>query len=459
MVIAAVVVTALALTVPADGGQEAAVGAPEVTTKRFRRGETTLVDGFCRVPFEFIEPIPGAVPPTGAYRVQVGVQDSTGTLLHESGWSQPVADRFLGIRGASTVEHFAFTLSPGTYRLTVSVTDSASGTERSASLDVEALYPTAPLSDVLLSGSMRRVSEQSDALGPGELRKGSLAFSASSRPVLTPRSADLYYYLELYPAGEVAAEVAARVQRADGATVTEVAPETVQIGGGGGVVARTLRLAGLPQGSYRLVLTIRFPEQEYVRSADFSMAGFETEEQIAQVVAPAEATPFDELTEARLDSLYSPLVYIMESGERSVYERLSLQGKRNYLREFWAKRDPTPGTSANESREAYYRLFAEASRRFRESGAGDVPGWRTDRGRVYLKYGEPDAVLQRPYAGLTPPYEVWKYTRPRMMKFAFLDETGLGNFALIYTDDRFETSRPGWEALLGQAAVEDVLRF
>jgi len=60
---------------------------------------------------------------------------------------------------------------------------------------------------------------------------------------------------------------------------------------------------------------------------------------------------------------------------------------------------------------------------------------------------------------MTRPYEVWKYTRPRHLKFVFLDETGLGNFALIYTNDRFEASRPNWEELLGEAAVEDVLRF
>jgi GWxTD domain-containing protein len=129
------------------------------------------------------------------------------------------------------------------------------------------------------------------------------------------------------------------------------------------------------------------------------------------------------------------------------------------MRQFWERRDPTAGTPENEYYQMFYALLADANRRFRESGAGDVPGWRTDRGRIFLKYGEAEERLQRPNQGLTPPYEVWKYTRPRLLKFVFLDETGLGNFALLYTNDRFEVSRPDWEAILGNAAVEDVLRF
>jgi GWxTD domain-containing protein len=129
------------------------------------------------------------------------------------------------------------------------------------------------------------------------------------------------------------------------------------------------------------------------------------------------------------------------------------------MRQFWEKRDPTPGTPVNEAMVAYYRLFAEANRRFRESGAGDTPGWRSDRGRIFLKYGTPEETLRRPVSEDSPPFEVWKYSRPRQLKYVFLDETGLGNYQLIYTNDRLETSRADWTERLGPRAVEDVLRF
>jgi hypothetical protein len=77
---------------------------------------------------------------------------------------------------------------------------------------------------------------------------------------------------------------------------------------------------------------------------------------------------------------------------------------------------------------------------------------------VFIKYGEPDEVLRRPQAPIRP-YEVWKYTRARPRKFVFMDETGLGHYVLIFTDERREPSRLDWELLLGPEAVLEVERF
>ena len=445
----------------------AATGAPqagppvEVTVKRFLRGDQTLVDGFCRVGFDFLTPLaagPGAVE--AVYRVRIAVRDSAGGLMHESDWSQSVAQSFLAIPGASTVEHFAFVVPEGQYSVAVDVTDSASGQIQRASVDVPALEDASRLSDLYLTGEVRRATGDDVAIGPGEIQKGQLFLSATTTPVLTPRQPELFYYLEIYPDQDVALELQARVVSSDGTVITSAAPQQVEVGAAGGVAARSFNLAGLPEGAYALELAARFPDREVVRKASFAMAGFGTEAEIAKAATPESAVnPFALLTEGQLDSLYGPLVYIQEADERRVYENLSIQGKRSYLQQFWDKRDPTPGTPVNETREMYYRLFAEASRRYREGGAAGVPGWRTDRGRIFLKYGEPGETLRRPQAGSTRPYEVWKYTRPRLLKFVFMDETGLGNYALIYTDDRFEQGRPDWEALLGREAVEDVLRF
>jgi GWxTD domain-containing protein len=142
-----------------------------------------------------------------------------------------------------------------------------------------------------------------------------------------------------------------------------------------------------------------------------------------------------------------------------MYNTLTPDGKRNFLRRFWAKRDPTAGTPRNEAYDEFYTRIADANRRFREGGVADVPGWRTDRGRIFIKYGPPQEVMRRPQAGSTLPYEVWKYTRGRLLKYVFLDQTQFGNYALIWTDDRREPSRPNWEALLGPEGAQDVERF
>ena len=168
---------------------------------------------------------------------------------------------------------------------------------------------------------------------------------------------------------------------------------------------------------------------------------------------------FVDATEARLDSFYEPLLYLMKANERGIYPALSVKAKRDYLRRFWTRRDPTPGTPENELADEFYARVADANRRFREGGAFRIPGWRTDRGRIFIKYGPPDAVLSRPRPPGSLPYEVWKYTRKRLVKYCFVDLTRFGNYALVWTDDRLERSEPNWRQLLGGEAYEEVVRF
>ena len=180
---------------------------------------------------------------------------------------------------------------------------------------------------------------------------------------------------------------------------------------------------------------------------------------VPAVLAAQQDTTFSSASEAKLDSLYGPLVYLMKADERGRYGSLNIEGKRAFLREFWKRRDPTSDTPANEAMTSFYGRVATVNRMFREGGAAEIPGWRTDRGRIYLKYGPPSAVLRRPQPPSTNPYEVWRYEKQRLLKFVFLDLTRFGNYTLIWTDDRFEATRPDWYLLLGPEAAQDAMRF
>ena len=219
------------------------------------------------------------------------------------------------------------------------------------------------------------------------------------------------------------------------------------------MAARQINLAGLPAGQYDLEVELQYPGTTVVRRASFRMTEPRT------VASLPGADVFTHYTEGQLDSLYAPLVFLIERQERGLYEGLSVEAKRNYLSQFWERRDPTPATPANEEMARFYDAIAIANNRFREGGAANVPGWSTDRGRIFLKYGDPDEFLSRPSFGQTQPYEIWKYSSRRPLKFVFYDETGFGHFVLIFTNDRTETMRPDWETLMGAEAVETVQRF
>jgi GWxTD domain-containing protein len=182
---------------------------------------------------------------------------------------------------------------------------------------------------------------------------------------------------------------------------------------------------------------------------------------VAANTGVADADPFEGILEGRLDSLYAPLTYILDSRtEGGVYEHLSVDGKRRFLRDFWRRRDPTPGDADNQAMADFYRLVSYANDAFRQSRsrAGTMLGWRTDRGRIYLRHGRPDEVLRRPVA--TPrPYEVWRYTRDRPYWYVFIDRNGMGDYSLIGTNDRREPGMPNWQTTLGSEGRDDVERF
>jgi len=446
------VVVGLALT------QES--GGVQVSVVRFYRSANslTLVDAFCRVP---VSAVSAVSPGGGSYRASVTVHDSAGLELTSQSWSQAVSRSLFGMAGASVGEHFAFAAPRGRYVIDVAVTDSATGRVSRARADVSAFAEPPGASDLLLAVGLRVATGLSDTLArPGEIRKGDLFVETPGRPMLTPEQSRLGYYLELYAERPETVSVVARVRSTSGAQIVATPPQRLALAAGGGMTRGLVDLGGLPPGSYRLEVAANVAGRELARSAEFGMAGFGTDAAIAAATPAARPLDrFESLSEGQLDSLYAPLIYLMAEDEQGIYSSLTLDGKRTFLRKFWARRDPTPGTPRNEEEERFYTGIAEANRRFHEGGAAEIPGWRTDRGRIFTRYGPPDEVLNRPQAGSTAPYEVWKYTKTRARKFVFYDVTRFGNYALIWTDERREPSRPNWRDLLGPEAVEDVQRF
>ena len=113
------------------------------------------------------------------------------------------------------------------------------------------------------------------------------------------------------------------------------------------------------------------------------------------------------------------VAYIITDEERAAFKQLSNDEERdNFIEAFWQRRDPTPDTEENEFKEEHYARIAYANEHF----AAGVPGWRTDRGRIYIVYGKPDEIESHPSGGTyerpfeegggetsTYPFEQWRY--------------------------------------------------
>ncbi len=113
------------------------------------------------------------------------------------------------------------------------------------------------------------------------------------------------------------------------------------------------------------------------------------------------------------------VTYIITDEERQAFKRLKTDEERQqFVEQFWLRRDPTPDTEENEYKEEHYRRIEYANDHY----ASGIPGWKTDRGMIYIKYGPADEVeshpsggsYQRPYEEgggetSTYPFEDWRY--------------------------------------------------
>ncbi len=147
--------------------------------------------------------------------------------------------------------------------------------------------------------------------------------------------------------------------------------------------------------------------------------------------------------------LNEDVVYIISDQERAVFEKLTtVVEKENFVEQFWFRRDPDPATAINEAKEEHYRRIAYANSHFKSG----IPGWKTDRGRIYITHGPPDSIETYPTGGTyqrpiyegggftsTHPFELWRYHSiegvGQDVELEFVDSVGGGEYRLALSPD------------------------
>jgi GWxTD domain-containing protein len=423
-----------------------------------------MVTAFLEVPYRLLEA--DATGPNGnlRYGVVVQISDANGIKLHEASWPGR-ARANLQAAGATKLEILDFALAPGKYRIGVDITDSVSGRRFTAAADVEGWSEAPRLSDLLLSPSMRLATEGDTMPKPGEMRRGNTVVTPAVTLQLTPVRAKAYYLLEAYAPTADSGTMQVRLIDSTGRALVTTRPAAVQVAAGGSVLKGQLDLSGLPAGAYQLAVQVVVGGQTEERSGRLVMADFNEAMQREQARLEAEKETdegyFGTMNDDQLNDAEGPLVYLVSADSLAVWKSgLSLPAKREFMTRFWTRRDPTPGTPRNEMREAFYAKIDKANRTYSEGGAKSTPGWRTDRGRIFIKYGEPgDQLDRRNPTGKSPPYQVWRYPRGKDIYYIFIDRSGFGGYKLLATNDLKETSSPSFQDILGGEALQDISRW
>lgn len=156
-----------------------------------------------------------------------------------------------------------------------------------------------------------------------------------------------------------------------------------------------------------------------------------------------------EMKDAHKRWMAQDVAIIITEAERRAFLALQNDEEReNFIAIFWNNRDPNPDTEENEYREEYYERMAYANEHF----ASGIPGWKTDRGRIYIRWGKPDSVEARPTGGsynrpsyegggstTVYPFETWFYRHIEGVgdgiEIEFVDPSGTGEYRIARNAD------------------------
>lgn len=160
--------------------------------------------------------------------------------------------------------------------------------------------------------------------------------------------------------------------------------------------------------------------------------------------AKSDRALFNELDSQYKKWLNEDVVYIISPEERRSFLHLSTNEEREqFIEAFWQRRNPDPDSPENTFKEEHYRRIAYANEHY----ASGIPGWKTDRGKIYIMWGPPDEVDSHPTGGTwdrpmdqgggqttTYPYEDWRYRYLEGMgenvELEFVDPTSTGEYHL-----------------------------
>lgn len=145
--------------------------------------------------------------------------------------------------------------------------------------------------------------------------------------------------------------------------------------------------------------------------------------------------------------LEEDVVYLITPLEKEVFLKLQTDRERDiFIEAFWKNRDPNPASSENEFKTEHYRRISYANRYFGRSAP--LPGWKTDRGRIYIILGEPNDIQRFEVSGEVYPCEIWFYQGktdlglPPGFNLVFFQREGVGDYRL------YSPTRDGPQALM-----------
>ncbi len=231
-----------------------------------------------------------------------------------------------------------------------------------------------------------------------------------------------------------------RIVKQHSSVETGLSPDVVEVGSD--------NISNLPSGRYALEIFVADSVARSSASASkyfFVYNPYVKQPEIASNVSVhVLSSPFLQMGLKELNDVFYAANYLETPQQTDEFKKLSsVDGKRRFLADFWAREDRKAGLGGFNSWEKFYERFNYANKKYKTAFK---KGWLTDRGRVYIDYGAPDQIDRHPNSSSSKPYEIWTYNSIEGgVIFVFVDLTGFNDYILIHSTKQGEVSDPDWQ--------------
>lgn len=356
------------------------------------------------------------------------------------------------------LDTMSFQMGPGEYHVQISAEDSNHPKNHTeVAKDISVSLPAAGkpwLSSIQLANSIKRIAADSRNV----FYKNGLEVVPNPENLFGKGAPILYYYVESYNLNRSMTENTYKTRCAvtdtKGRQVDTIRPRLqVKNALPASVEVSALNVSSLPSGPYVLHFEILDARERLMQTVEkkFFIYNPDSNTPSAHAGRSFESallmSEFATMAAKQLNREIKQTRYIADKQEFSNSKKLgNPEAKKRFLFEFWKKRDPTPETPFNEYREEYKRRIAEADKQFRSFSRA---GWRTDRGRVFILYGNPSDIERFPNNAMSYSYQIWHYDGIEGgVIFVFADLQEFGEFTQLHSTKRGEPKNEDWERII-----------
>lgn len=339
----------------------------------------------------------------------------------------------------------------GDYTLEVVAVDSLNPVRRdSVNLPIKTQsYPEKlAMSDVELCSRVQMSAKKDDPFFKNSLEvvpNPSLVFGVATHPVV-------FNYAELYNLDPAATYLTkSRIISDDGQIIKETS-RSRKYGMKDGVEAGQVMVTSIASGKYTFRLMLLNAAGQEVARAEKTFYIYNPHlPPQAQTVSSAAGSfniaQLAGLSEEELSREFQQAQYLATKDDIKFFAQLtSKTGKQEFLAGFWSDIEAGHSERAQLKRTEYLRRVAQANSNFTVM---NKEGWRTDRGRVYVLYGEPDQIQRNPGEAGAKPYQTWNYYGiEKGVEFVFVDRNGTGDYQLVHSTKRGELQDDTWQKFL-----------